>query len=260
MRTFLAFHALNASLNTVLALICICNVLAGCGSDRAPASPLAANLRTYPEVTEVTVQRALAPKKMTLVHLLNWHYVSPDAFRSDLRTFDPKLTDAEIDAEYAQFLNEVEAVQQEQMAILRRLIKDYGLRYIYLEGLMDENRDQFLASIEQMRVFERNPPEGETGIELFLLDEHRHQTLMVGAVGRMLLAGDPIEVLACEDAETYAAATPIVSGTVRLDLSEQAKREAAMTKRITEDGHELAVLVRGANHNFDDVRQQFRLH
>ncbi len=138
------------------------------------------------------------------------------------------------------------------MAILRRLIKDHGLRYIYLEGLTDENRDRFLANIEQMRAFERNPPEGEDGIELFLLDEHRHQTLMVGAAGRMLLAGDPIEVLAVEDVAAYAAAKPGVEGMVRLDSAKQTAREAAMVNRIVKDGHGLVVLICGAAHDLGE--------
>jgi hypothetical protein len=41
----------------------------------------------------------------------------------------------EIAAEYEQFLVDVETTQQAQLPILRRLIREHGLRHVYLEGI-----------------------------------------------------------------------------------------------------------------------------
>ncbi len=232
----------------MLIAVCLCTLPGGCVQRQPDSSALVESLRTYPEVAEVIITSPKATPKATLIHLLNWHYIPPEAFSADLRTADPSLTDAE----YERFLGDVEAIQEAQMAILRRLIKDHGLRYIYLEGLTDANRDRFLASIEQMRAFEQNLPSGETGIELLLLDEHRHQTLLVGAAGRLLLAGEPIEIHAAEEEEAYAAANPVVDGAIRLDAQAQAERETRMVERIKAGGHPLAVLICGGAHDLSE--------
>lgn len=227
-------------------------VVGGC-AEQHPRSELERRIRAYPEVSHVQSNGGLgSPPTRQLIHILNYHYLPPETFRADLLAADASLSDVEIESEFASFLDEVELLQQEQVQVLRRLITEQGIRHVYLEGLTEENRDRFLESIEQMRAFERNLPAGDSGIELLLLDEHRQQTLLVGAVGRLLLAGDRFEVHAADDEGAYAAANPVADGTVRLDLDAQAKREQRMAERLGADGHNLAVLICGGAHDLGE--------
>lgn len=40
-----------------------------------------------------------------VIHIANWHYVSPEDYAADLRNQDPDLTDAGIERSYAEFHN-----------------------------------------------------------------------------------------------------------------------------------------------------------
>lgn len=75
----------------------------------------------------------------TIIHVVDYHFVPRDAFVADLRdqTNEP-ISDAEIDRQLAEFLNTVESVQVEQAAILRGLMRENGIRQVFVKGLTDE--------------------------------------------------------------------------------------------------------------------------
>jgi hypothetical protein len=75
-----------------------------------------------------------ATDALGLRHITN--YATQDLFAVDMQNAsNRKLTDDEIERQYRAFLQQVDAVQLEQMALLRCLIKDRGLKRIYQEGL-----------------------------------------------------------------------------------------------------------------------------
>jgi hypothetical protein len=85
-------------------------------------------LRQLPGVVSVEVMVYADQPAHRIVHLRDWHFVPRDLFALD----NP-------DGSYAEFLQQVDAVQQEQMVVLRCLIKDHGLRRVFAEGLTPEN-------------------------------------------------------------------------------------------------------------------------
>lgn len=87
------------------------------------------------------------PPPQRIVHILNYHYVSRDDFTADLRDQDPDVSDAEIGERYAAFLNDVEMVQNEQAVILRGLIREHGIRHVFVEGVTDENATRFRTAV-----------------------------------------------------------------------------------------------------------------
>ena len=62
------------------------------------------------------------PLPRQALHVCNWHYVPKDHFAADLKSAgDGQLSAEDLDAQYSEFLAEVEAVQAEQVAELRKL-------------------------------------------------------------------------------------------------------------------------------------------
>ena len=105
----------------------------------APVFLSAETLRKLPHVHRVTVAPAVGKRKRQIIHVLNYHFVEREAFAADIRTEAEKagetLTEADIDREWAGFLDDVEAVQVEQVALLRALVKSHGVKAVFLEGL-----------------------------------------------------------------------------------------------------------------------------
>ncbi|MEK6238261.1 MAG: hypothetical protein N2C14_26395, partial [Planctomycetales bacterium] len=95
-------------------------LLIGCATSvptEPPPGPTAAELKSLPGVHAVHVKNASAPKTR-IIHILDWHFVPKDDFAADLRSeSDDPISDDEMDDLYDEFLDEVEAVQEEQMAV-----------------------------------------------------------------------------------------------------------------------------------------------
>jgi hypothetical protein len=221
-----------------------------------PAADLLRKLPGVADVETVTVDNTTH----RIIHLRDWHFVRKEPFAASLRgsTADP-LTDEEIAAAYDGLLDEVELVQLEQVAILRRLIGDHGLRRIHLEGLIDGDQRLFaikVASlreaaqdIAELRAFDE--PSIAEGIEE-LERQHRRDLLEVGAAGRLLLAGEIKEVVPLEDPAAFSAANPLdATGRVSFDPEKFAAREDAQVKRLL-DGDRFALVILGAAHSLTD--------
>ena len=103
-------------------------------------SDLISQLRKLPSVHSVTSTPTKSKPKQIIIHLLNWHFICKDDFVADLSdSSDVKLSEDEIDKQYLEFLNDVEAIQKEQKQILRFLIKHHKVRSVYMEGLSKKN-------------------------------------------------------------------------------------------------------------------------
>lgn len=74
----------------------------------------------------------------TVIHIRNWHSVSPEVCTTGLKEQDGTLTQKQIDKRYSEFLGSVEAIQKQQMKLLWQLIKKHKLKAVYIEGLTEE--------------------------------------------------------------------------------------------------------------------------
>ncbi|MAX39921.1 MULTISPECIES: hypothetical protein [Gimesia] len=139
-------------------------------------SDLLSQLRNLPEVHSVTSTTTESKPKQIIIHLLNWHFISKEDFASDLsNSSDGRLSEAEIDKQYLEFLNDVEAIQKEQKQILRFLIKKHKFQSVYMEGLTEKNLTAFNSFVKTLREFE--VPEGDGAFDLFLKEQYRRVSL-----------------------------------------------------------------------------------
>lgn len=245
-----------------IALLVIGWSAAGCGRvAEAPRAKLAspaeltglsadvADLRKLPGVHAAEIAHRAEQPTHRIVHVANWHYVPRDAFAADLRDQDDTLPDDEIDRRYTEFLDEVEAVQREQMDLLRALIQRYSLACIHYEGFSEDSAD-FSRLVATIREFEAPP--GETPVERLLLEQHRHDLLQIGAAGRLMLADELEEVLPIEEDELLEAANPVGNdGTVRFDAEANERREDVIVRKLLAAGP-VAVVVLGGGHDLSD--------
>jgi hypothetical protein len=168
--------------------------------------------------------------------------------RPDFRDQDD-FTDEEIDQEYAEFLDDVEAVQQEQLELLRALIKQQEIKNVFYEGLAPEDMPAFRERIETLKKFEKIKPKGDTPIEQLMLSEYREDLLKIGAPGRLMMTGE-LEVLSVEDASLLKKANPVSDSGVEFDSAVIEAREDAMVRMLLSE--EMAVVILGGAHDLSD--------
>src|ERR1043165_3629274 len=93
-------------------------------------------LRQLPAVVPIEVGVQSAQPTCRIVHLLDRHFVPKDLYAIDMNNaYGRELSAEEIDQLHQELLLEVEAIQFEQMALLRCLIKHHSLKRIFSEGL-----------------------------------------------------------------------------------------------------------------------------
>ncbi|MCA9067895.1 MAG: hypothetical protein KDA84_03170, partial [Planctomycetaceae bacterium] len=157
-------------------------------------------------------------------------------------------TDAEVADDWELFLSEVEAIQAEQMALLRSLAKSHGLKAIHMESVTMEGVEGFRRLVGHIRDYK---PRGNRPLDLLLNEMHQHDTLLIGAPGRLMMTGE-IEVLPVEDQKLYEAANPVKDSTVKFDEAAIAKREDAIVRNLLASDSPVAVLVMGGAHDLSD--------
>lgn len=111
------------------------------------AAPTAEILRQLPGISKVETAVRVGKPTHRIVHLRDWHFVPRNLYAIDVRNASNRpLSEEAIDRLYEAFLLEVEAVQLEQMALLRCLIQHHGLRRILCEGLTDKDLPSYQSS------------------------------------------------------------------------------------------------------------------
>lgn len=192
-----------------------------------------ASLKELPEVAAIERVGQQATYGQ-VIQVNDWHLVTFESFAADLRDEHPSISEREIDVAYQQHLKDVDTVQQEQMAVLSRLIKQHSLREVYIEGLTAEDVIVFEA---MLRVLKKSD------------GQDRQLLLRVGAAGRLVLTGKLERVLPAEDRNALEKSQPIdAEGKVELEKALSKARHDAIAKLVVEPG-ELRVLVIGARHN-----------
>ncbi|WP_417378173.1 hypothetical protein [Gimesia sp.] len=189
----------------------------------------------------------------TIIHILNYHYVSPGEFAADLKDQDNTVTQEQIDKAYSYFLKVVEANQRDQMKLLRRLIKEHNLKAVYVEGLTEQNHKGTLRFIETLKKYERtktDPP--ESGIDRLVAAQNRLDRLELGAVGLLVVSGELETILPAEDSAAFDAANPVkADGSIEFDKEAEERREDAIVRNLLKaDG--VAVITLGEAHVLSD--------
>ncbi len=149
------------------------------GCSAQPDLPLASqHLRLYPAVAHVDIPLPVHRPTRRIIQILDWHFVSPEAFRADIP-----------DADYEDHLTLVRTVQANQ----RRLLESLGVKAVYVESLTPENLEQFKRQLTVMQP----PMETESGLGQFLQAEYELDLLRIGAVGQLAREGK-LDVLPAE--------------------------------------------------------------
>ncbi len=201
--------------------------------DKYEADPLVAQLERLPEVASVTVR---GEGEKTIVHIADWHFVSRELFAAEL---PDDATEAETDELYAEFLRSVDAVQREQIAVLRAL----GVSEVWQEGLTDADAVGFHGLAEAIR----DAGEGKAGSAFESM--RRDDLRQMGAAGQLLVAGEVKRVLPADDAELLRLGFPLRDGFTEADRE---RREDEIVRRMVAAGKSPAVLVLGGSHDLSD--------
>lgn len=245
-------------------------------------------LRQLPGVAQVDVAVQAQNPAHRIVHLRDWHFVPRQLYTIDLKNAAGRaLSDADINRLHQELLLEVEAVQLEQIALLRCLIKHHGLRRLYCEGLTKQDLPDYKERIATLRAMEQAEiPElrkqlsaaralqksmdetGRTAGERYrqtkqietelaaMLDEHTARLRELGAAGRLLIAGEIDEVLPLDDAGRLDQAKPITpSGKVSIDTVKLTARHDAQVKAVLDNAAFGLIILGGAHDLSDSIRR-----
>lgn len=228
-------------------------------------------LRKLPHVAAVEQSGPDKPSHR-IIHIADWHYVEQAAFAADMRSQGAwSVGEEEISRRYLTFLSDVEAVQDQQFALLSRLAKDHKLKGVYVEGLAERDMSIFKAKVRALRKVERDlaelrkekaelialgePDEETRGIVTAINEleqEHRRRLLQLGAAGRLLVTGELETALPLEDAAARAAANPVTKdGRIDLNQARNQAREDAQV-RLLLAGESVSVIILGGGHDLAD--------
>ena len=239
-------------------LICLHFAVAATFADEpSPGVDLSSQLRKIPAVASVVKMPIKSKPKQIIIHLLNWHFVSRDDFATDLSdSSDGKLSEVEIEKQYYEFLDDVEAIQKEQKQILRYLIKNNEVRSVYLEGLTEKNLKTFNSFVKTLREFE--VPEGNGAIDLFLKEQNRRDLMQLGVPTQLMITNELKSVIPLENSTAFKLANPIAKdGKIKIDQEAEEKREDEMLK-ILRKGQGINVIVLGGGHDMTDNLERMK--
>jgi len=241
-------------------------------------------LRQLPGVVRVEVVVQAEKPTCRIIHLRDWHFVPKDLYAIDMNNAKGReLSAVEIDQLHEELLLMVEAVQIEQMGLLRCLVRHHGLKRIYSEGLTTNGLPNYQEMVAVLRDMEANQiselrkqlgdvrellkgsdpktdrHEKAKKIEAEIsgmIDQHQLRLLEFGAAGRLLIAGEIQEVLPLDDGDLLEKSKPITpGGKVRLDPEKLKARHDAQVKAVIDKGDFGLIVLGGAHDLSDSVRR-----
>ncbi len=117
-------------------------------------------------MAKVEVSAARPAARRRVIHLCDWHYVSPEHLAADPGSDDQQ----------AAHIEDVRAVQAE----LRQVIEALGVTAIYHEGVTDENLPDLQHQLAALMKFKPRP-ESENPIDQLLATEYQRDMVKIGA-------------------------------------------------------------------------------
>ncbi|MEQ9009518.1 MAG: hypothetical protein RLP12_16680 [Ekhidna sp.] len=187
-----------------------------------------------------------------IIHILNYHYVTPEVFEADLKEQDSTITQKQIEMQYSDFLKKVESAQKEQVKILRRMINRYSLRGVYIEGLTEKNHKDTIRFIVTLKKYEKEKTPPESDFDRLVEAQNKIDLLELGAAGRLVVKGELNTLLPAEDSEAFEAAKPVRSdGKVKFDMKANERREDAIVRNLLK-GSRVVVITLGKDHDLHD--------
>ncbi len=260
-----------------LSAIILTLMLTGC--EKAPTAPVAITPSSVAESSPATVKPTV-----TIIHVRNWHWLPKEHFAADQRGLNPKLTNEEIDIQYSRFLDDIDALQREQVGLLRELFQQHPGCRVFYEGVTDANGRTFIDTIQALRHADigsiqinleqanrmvETIPAGTNAhtIAVGLRDDfnaklaaYRNDLSQVGAVGRMLMADELDRVFALDDEKLLDAANPVkADGTIEFNAAADTASEDDMAKRLLASTP-VVIAVLGGEHDLTDNLQKFSAH
>lgn len=199
-------------------------------------------------------------KPPMIIHVVDLHLADRDSLAADLRNQSPEISDEEIDRQYAELHNRVQTMQVQQVATLRGLIRQHGIKRVFLEGLHQGNVEQFRQTVDElpyvdiMELHERMAVTGDSAERALLLvtiEETQDRLMAVGAAGQLVISEDLSAVEPLDDSELMVVADPSKNG-FRFDGPENRAREIEMAKRLVNSGDPVTVCILGGAHDLGD--------
>jgi hypothetical protein len=247
-------------------------------------TPAADLLRGLPFVARVDVVLRARRPTCRIIQLRDYHFVPRDLFNLEvLALMSRTLAPEEADLLYLEHLLSVELEQIQQTALLRCLAKHHGLKTIHIERLTAEGVPEFNTRIAALKEAEPHQAElhrrladvqallkqmadsGKEDTERYakakeiekevmgLLEQHRLELVVLGAVARLLVTGELRQVLPLDDAKLLDAAKPrLHNGQVVPDPAAKGKRQDAMAQTLLKAGP-VAVAVLGGSHDLTEA-------
>lgn len=183
-------------------------------------------LRALPNIRGMDSLSIGSKPDFQIIHIRNWHFVDCKAFEADGGK------------DWEAFLKSVEAVQEQQIEVLKHLRDNHGIKAVFLEGMTDADMDEYKKLAEALVTWKE--PAGNDPMSQFLRQQHRKDTLLLGASACV----EDLEILPAEEAMTLQNADPQKPG---YDLEANEKRENAIVKRLRSSGHRIAVIILGGS-------------
>ena len=220
---------LTTRIITALAVLFCCCAARGADED------LVKLLRSAPQVHSAAV-----PIKPTgdavIVHIQDWHWVP----------YEYVLAEGGDADDYLDLLEEVEAVQAEQYALLKRLVKS-GHKSIYREGLTPDVEPIFKMIC---RILWKARKENPDDVRELL---RRPNVLSIGTPGRLLAEGLVEQVKAADSDASLKLTHPFdETGQLRdVPANSTEKREDLVIQRLLK-AKGVRLLIFGGGHDFAD--------
>ncbi|WP_298865474.1 hypothetical protein [uncultured Gimesia sp.] len=186
----------------------------------------------------------------------------------------------ELDERYSAFLDNVEAIQGQQVTVLKSLIKKHNLKGVYLEGLTEKNHGRTMKIIETIKKDEKTKtekdekakpksknPDDEFGeltfdslskaaddeyFNAFIAAINKTHLLELGAAGQLVVKGELKTLLPAEDSKAFQAANPFLpDGKIVFNKKADKAREDAIVRNLLK-GNGVVVIILGGAHDLSD--------
>jgi hypothetical protein len=205
-----------------------------------PTDDVARLLRTMPGVARVDVRVKTPMPKQRLIHFRDCHYESTDRFKKRAEQVGKRPTKKELDAWYNVHFRLVEAVQEEQEAVLRQMVK-LGLQTVCPETVSRDNIQAYRDDLWRIKEAKQAP-------RAWLPPDLRALLVYRGAAAR-LAAAELVDIMPLEERAAAEWFSKSYEQTLSVTSDRRDYREDAMVHQVRAAGSKNVVVILGAGHD-----------